>query len=160
MKHEYFHADFCIFFLAMFAENPAKLGQYDSTSSPSKVLSPFIDVHIYKNTLRRVFHERIINRGASSSAKTFLQRGWQNLLSPLTLMSVFVRSVFRSLGRMTKSSLPFGIEKHLLKLARRSPSPQARAIRFSKIFSYFCLQCLIHLVLHLKRPGRGIRSKK
>ena len=36
---------------------------------------------------------------------------------------------------------------------------RGRAIRFSKILSDFCSRCLNHLILHLKRPGRNIRSK-
>ena len=35
-----------------------------------------------------------------------------------------------------------------------------RAIRFSKILSDFCSRCLIHRILHLKRPGKSIRSEK
>ena len=34
-----------------------------------------------------------------------------------------------------------------------------RAIRFSKILSDFCSRGLKHLLLHLKRPGRNIRSQ-
>ena len=35
-----------------------------------------------------------------------------------------------------------------------------RANRFSKILPDFCSRCLIHLILHLKRPERSIRSKR
>ena len=40
------------------------------------------------------------------------------------------------------------------------PPAWGGAIRFTKILSDFCSRCLIHIILHLKRPGKSIRSKK